>query len=75
MGRQVGLSQIMQRVNLTTGQTKDYLVYLVDRGLIHREISERPSRCTYKTTPKGVLYFTMARNIADLFKPDYARGF
>jgi predicted transcriptional regulator len=64
----VGLSQIMERTNLTTGQTKHYVVYLIDKGLIRMEMSENQSRCLYKTTQKGMEYLMMANSIIDLVR-------
>lgn len=67
IGEKVRISQIMQHVGLTSEQIKSSLIYLVDSGMIEREL-DKSKRSTYKTTPKGMEYFKTIDEMTDLFR-------
>jgi predicted transcriptional regulator len=68
MDRMAPLSHIMQRVNLTSEQTKAFLNYLIGREMIERRFLERSERCLYRTTPRGIEYLKLASLMTDLFR-------
>ena len=66
-GGNVNLSQIMQRSNLTSSQTKAYLSELISKAYLEREIIKRSKQCFYRTTAKGIRYIQLIEAISDLF--------
>ena len=63
-------SRIVQHVGLTTDQTRQYLDYLITKGLIAKQGMETSKSYTYKITPKGMKYLTVASAIPDFGKTD-----
>jgi predicted transcriptional regulator len=70
VGQKVGLARIMQRVNLTTDQTRDLLSYLIERNLMERELRKNSGRCLYSTTPNGIKYFKGLESIMEMIEKD-----
>ena len=62
----VGTTRLMSAANITSLQSKEYLEYVIEKGLLKREIDQKTKQCRYKTTPKGIVYLNVVNSIRDI---------
>jgi predicted transcriptional regulator len=68
MGDGVAITRIMSKVGLTTLQTKDYIISMISKRLLHKEIKEKSGKLCYKSASRGILYLRMTGAVPDLFR-------
>jgi len=75
MGDGANITQVMFRAGLTTSLVNDYLLYLIEHGLIEEKLDKKKGRKIFHTTPKGIQFIRVADGITELMAKDtlYAR--
>jgi len=66
----VGPTRIMSAANITSLQSKEYFEYIIQNGLLEREVDKKSMQCRYKTTPKGIAYINVVNAIRDILPND-----
>jgi len=56
----------LSAANLTTLQLREYLEYIIRKGLLAKEINPKSKQCSYKTTPKGLEYLKVVDAMHDI---------
>jgi predicted transcriptional regulator len=75
MGEGTVITRIMSKVGLTTVQAKDYISFMISKGLLDRVVESKSRKCRYKSTTKGIHYLKMTDAVSGLFNSNTAKFF